>query len=70
MASTFVFGQWRPTVSQLFFRSKLSLGLVNLKPVVPGNYQYDITFDMADNSLRFQLIQIITIFFWMHVCYQ
>jgi bis(5'-adenosyl)-triphosphatase len=37
MASTFVFGQWRPAVSQLFFRSKLSLGLVNLKPVVPGH---------------------------------
>jgi len=34
---TFVFGQFRPKISQIFFRSKLCFGLVNLKPVVPGH---------------------------------
>jgi hypothetical protein len=35
-ATTFVFGQHRANASQVFFRSRLSLGLVNLKPVVKG----------------------------------
>lgn len=31
-----VFGQVRPVLSQVFFTSALSHGLVNLKPVLPG----------------------------------
>eukprot|EP01121_Diplochlamys_sp_Union-15-3_P022948 TRINITY_DN9928_c0_g1_i1.p1 TRINITY_DN9928_c0_g1~~TRINITY_DN9928_c0_g1_i1.p1 ORF type:complete len:157 (-),score=28.04 TRINITY_DN9928_c0_g1_i1:56-526(-) len=35
--TTFIFGQYKPHVSQLFYRTKLSYGFVNLKPVVPGH---------------------------------
>lgn len=37
MTSTFVFGQVRPSVTQVFYSSSLTRGVVNLKPVVPGN---------------------------------
>eukprot|EP01122_Echinamoeba_exundans_P012645 TRINITY_DN5340_c0_g1_i1.p1 TRINITY_DN5340_c0_g1~~TRINITY_DN5340_c0_g1_i1.p1 ORF type:complete len:169 (-),score=28.67 TRINITY_DN5340_c0_g1_i1:14-520(-) len=36
-AGTFTFGQYKCKQTQCFFRSKLSLGFVNLKPVVPGH---------------------------------
>lgn len=39
MAGTFVFGQLKPKLSQVFYTSKkgLSRGVVNLKPCVPGH---------------------------------
>lgn len=35
-SGTFLFGQHTPKKTQIFFRSKLSYGFVNLKPVVEG----------------------------------
>jgi len=37
MDSTIQFGQYLVKNTQLFFRSKLSYGLVNLKPIRPGH---------------------------------
>lgn len=37
LARTFVFGQHTPQFSQIFFKSSLSYGFVNLKPVLPGH---------------------------------
>jgi len=37
MASKLQFGQYIIRASQVFFQSDLSMGLVNLKPVVPGH---------------------------------
>lgn len=33
----FYFGPWRLNTSQIFYESALSLGIVNLKPIVPGH---------------------------------
>ncbi len=45
LARTFVFGQHTPQVTQIFFKSKLTYGFVNLKPVLPGTISfYDIIF--------------------------
>ncbi|KAI8854293.1 putative histidine triad protein [Chytridium lagenaria] len=37
MPQTFKFAQWPISSQEVFFASKLSLGFVNLKPVVPGH---------------------------------
>ncbi|KAF9898128.1 hypothetical protein BX616_004457, partial [Lobosporangium transversale] len=37
MANTYRFGPHIIPASQIFFRSKYSLGLVNLKPILPGH---------------------------------
>ncbi|KAI8913078.1 HIT-like domain-containing protein [Powellomyces hirtus] len=34
---TFQFGPWKIAASEIFYISKLSLGLVNYKPIVPGH---------------------------------
>lgn len=36
-AGTFVFGQWNPSVRQIFHQTALSRCLVNIRPVVPGH---------------------------------